>query len=74
MQTVNIKKFLKTKIRSYGDEATYFHTRKLPETGSRYILFFLTLIYCVLKRDENYCLKEFLKECKYIKIQKKKGD
>ena len=28
------KHFLKTKIRSYGDEATDFHARKTPEVGS----------------------------------------
>ena len=29
--------FLKTKIESYGDEATGFHFRKIPEAGSIYI-------------------------------------
>ena len=28
-ESVFNKKFLKTKIRSYGDEATYFHIRKI---------------------------------------------
>ena len=30
------KKILKTKLRSYIDEATHFHTRKIPEAGSNY--------------------------------------
>ena len=29
-----IKNFLKTKIRSYGDEATYFHDKETPKIGS----------------------------------------
>ena len=28
------KKFLKTKIRSYGHEATYFHNNEIPKVGS----------------------------------------
>ena len=31
------EKFLKIKIESYGDEATGFHFRKIPEAGSIYI-------------------------------------
>ena len=30
------KKFLKTKIRSYGHEATYFHNNEIPKVGSSY--------------------------------------
>ena len=31
------KRFLNTKLRSYIDVATNFHTRKIPEAGSNYI-------------------------------------
>ena len=36
-QPICNKIFLKTKTRSYGDETTDFHTRKLPEAGYNYI-------------------------------------
>ena len=48
------KKFLNTKIRSDGDEATYFYCRKTPEAGSNYI--FWLVIDSALKKGENYFL------------------
>ena len=30
------KKFLKTKVKSYGDEATNFYDKKIPKVGSDY--------------------------------------
>ena len=45
------KKFLKIEISSYGDEATDFHTREIPEAGSNYICWSVILIDSVLKKD-----------------------
>ena len=36
--------FLKTEIRSYGDETTYFHTKKLPEAGFYHICWLVLMI------------------------------
>ena len=33
-ESVYNKKFLKTKIKSYGDEVTDFHHKQIPQTGS----------------------------------------
>ena len=32
-----LKKLLKTKIKSYGDEATVFHDKEIRKTGSNHI-------------------------------------
>ena len=39
-ESIYNKKTLKTKIRSGGDEAKDFYTRKISETGSNYIWWF----------------------------------
>ena len=44
-------KLLKTKIRSYGDEATDFQSRQIPETSSNYICWSVTLMDSVLKKN-----------------------
>ena len=60
------KNYLKTKIQSHGDEVTGFYDKKIPKLDS---------IHPALKKDGNYYLQVFLKECKYIekKIVKKKS-
>ena len=55
------KKFLKTKIRSYADGATDFQL----------YLFISNINQFFLKKDENYYLEAFLKECKYTEKVKK---
>ena len=65
------KKILKTKIRSYGDEAPDFHTRKIPEAGCNYICWMVILIDSVLKKDDNYYPQVFLKEYKCLDNEKK---
>ena len=54
------------KTKSYGDEATDFHDKEIPEVGSNDTNLAVILIYFVLKKDENYYPQVFLKECKYI--------
>ena len=48
------KKFLKTKIRSYGDEARNFHVKETPQVGSNNTCLTVILIDFVLKKDQNY--------------------
>ena len=68
------KKFLKTKIISYSDETTDFHSREIPKTGSDFICWLVVLIDSVLKRDENYYPQVFLKESKHIQKEKRPLD
>ena len=50
------KIFLKTKVRSYNDEATDFNNRKIPEAGSNNISWSVMFIDSLLKNDKNYYL------------------
>ena len=65
-----IKNFLKSKIRSYEDEATDLHSRKRSEIDSNYICWSVVLIDSVLKKDKSYYQRVFLKECKYMENKK----
>ena len=58
------KKFLKTKIKSYGDEATDVHNEEIPKAGCDCTCVAVVTIDSFLKRDENHYLHVFLKECK----------
>ena len=69
---INNKKFLKTKIRSYGGEATDFCNKKMPTLGSSYIYLAVISINFVCKKDENYYQQMFLKKWKYIEKETKK--
>ena len=67
----SISKNFENKNRFYGDEATDFHSRKIPEIATYYICWSVMLINSVLKMNENYYLQVFSKEYKYIwKINK----
>ena len=65
------KKFLKTKIRSYSNEATDFHDKEVPKVGPNYTCLEVISLDFVLKKDENYYLQVFSKERKYIEKEKK---
>ena len=56
------KKFLKSKIRSYSDEATDFHDKHIPKVGSNFTCLAIILIDFVLKKDENYYLEVFFRK------------
>ena len=60
------KKFLKTKILSYGKKDTDFHDKEIPKAGSDYTCLVVISLASALKKDENYYSKMFLRECKYI--------
>ena len=58
----DIKRFLKTKIKYYGNEVT-----ELQKADSNHTCLAVISLDAVLKKDENYCPQVFLNECKYIK-------
>ena len=62
---------MKTKIAPYSDEATEFHDEEMSNVGSNYICLSVILMEFFLKKDRNFYLQVFLKECKYIKKEKK---
>ena len=57
---------MKTKIESHGDEVKDFHNKEIPKVDSNYNCLAVITLGSVLKKDENYYLQVFLKECKYI--------
>ena len=71
-KTIYSKKFLKTKIKSFGDEATDFHDKAFPKVWSNYTCLAVIIINFIRKKDESYYPQVFLKECKYT--ERKKDD
>ena len=61
-----VKKILKTKIKSDGDEVTDFYDKKLPKMDSNHICLAVISLDSALKKNDNYHWQVFLKECKYI--------
>ena len=55
------KKFLRTKIKSHGDEVTDFYDK-----GSNNTRLAVINLDSALYKDGNYFLRVFLKECKFI--------
>ena len=60
------KEYLKTKIKYHGDEVTDFYDKKIPKVDSSYTCLAVISWDSALKKDGNYYLQVFLKECKYI--------
>ena len=58
---------MKTKTKSFDDKAADFHDKEMPKAGSNYICFAVITIDSVLKKDENYYLKVFLKNVNTLK-------
>ena len=56
---------MKTKIKSYGDEATGFHDKEMPKVGSDYTCLAVITRGSALKKNEKYYPQVFLKVCKY---------
>ena len=48
------KNFLKTKIKSYGDEVTDFYDKEIPKMNSNYTCLAVISLDSALKKDENY--------------------
>ena len=57
---------MKTKIKSNGNEVTDFYDKKTPKVDSNYTCLAVISFDSALKKDDNYYLQVFLKECKYI--------
>ena len=66
-EPVRNKIILNSKAKSYGQEATDFQDIKVPKVNCKCTCLAVISLDSVLKRDENYYLQMFLKECKYIK-------
>ena len=60
------KEFLKTKIKSHGNEVTYFYDKEIPKVDSNHTCLAVISLDFALKTDGNYYPQFFLKECKYI--------
>ena len=61
-ESVYNKEFLKTKIKSHGDEVTDFYDKKI----SNHTCLAVISLDSALKKNDNYYPQVFLKECKYI--------
>ena len=48
------KEFLKTKIKSHGDEFTDFYNKKVPKVDSNHTCLAVISLDSTLKKDENY--------------------
>ena len=64
------KQFLKTKIKTYGDEPTDFSDNEILKVGYNYTSLAVILIDFVLKKDEKYYRQVFLRESQYIEKYK----
>ena len=53
------KKFLRTKIKSYGDGAIDFHDKEMPRVDPNYTCLAVILIDFVLKKYKNFYLQVF---------------
>ena len=60
------KNYLKTKIKSHGDEVTDFYDKKTPKLDSSHTCLAAISLDSALKKDDNHYPQVFLKECKYI--------
>ena len=60
------KEFLKTKMKSHGDEVTHFYDKEIPKVGSNHACLAVITLDSALKKNDNYYPQVFLKECKYI--------
>ena len=60
------KKFLKTKIKSYSDEATDFHDKEITKVECNHTYVTLISLDSALNKYGNYYPQVVLKECKCI--------
>ena len=49
------KNFLKTKVKSHGDEVTDFYDKKISKVDSNHTCLAVIRLDSALKKDENYC-------------------
>ena len=60
------KNYFKTKTKFHGNEVTDFYDKKIPKLDSNHTRLALISLDSALKKNGNYYLQVFLKECKYI--------
>ena len=60
------KIFLKTKIKSHGDEVSDFYDKKIPKVDSNHTCLEIISLDSALNKDGNYYPQVFLKECKEV--------
>ena len=60
------KRFLKTKVKFYGDEAADFHDKKIATVDSNHTCLAVISMDSALNKDGNYYPEVILKECKCI--------
>ena len=58
--------FLKTKIKSHGDEVRYFCNKKIPIVNSNHTFLAVIRLNFALKKDDNHYPQVFQKEYKCI--------
>ena len=63
---VYTKNYLKTKIKSYGDEVTDFYDKKIPKLDSNHTCLVKISLNSALMKDGNSYPQALLKECLYI--------
>ena len=59
-EPVSNKSFLKTKLKSHGDEVADFYDKKIPELDSNHTCLEVISLDSVLKKDDNYYPQVFL--------------
>ena len=57
---------MKTKVKPHGGEVTDFYDREIPKVDSNHTCLAVISLDSPLKKDENYYLYVFSKECKNI--------
>ena len=60
------QKFLKTKIKSHGDEVTDFQEKEIPKVDSNQTCLAVISLDYAFKKDEKQYPRRLVKECKYI--------
>ena len=60
------KNYLKTKIKSHGNEMIDFYNKKFTKSNSNHTCLAVISLDSALKKDDSYYLQVFLKVCKYI--------
>ena len=69
---IDNNKFIKTKIKSYGDKVnTNSRSKKIPKENASYKCFSLMMLESVVRANKKYYPQRLLEECKY-EIKKNK--
>ena len=56
---------MKIKIKAHGNEVTDFYDKKIPKLDSNHTCLAVISLDSALKKDDNYYLQVFSKQCKY---------